>query len=68
VTGRLNLGVEITHQTAQTRDGRDFSGVNVGVIFKLTDHWSLLASGGPGVQNAPENGRYDFYVSLKAHY
>lgn len=68
VTDRLNLGAEITHQTADARDGRDFSGVNVGVVYKLTDHWSLLASGGPGIQNAREGGQYDFYLSLKADY
>jgi hypothetical protein len=68
VTERLNLGAEITHQTADARDGRDFSGVNVGMVYKLTDHWSLLASGGPGIQNAREGGQYDFYLSLKADY
>jgi hypothetical protein len=68
VTDRLNLGAEVTHRSRDTRDGRAFSGVNLGVVYKLTDHWSLLASGGPGVQNARTEGRYDFYVSLKADY
>lgn len=68
VTARLNLGAEITHQTADARDAHDFSGVNLGMIYKLTDHWSLLASGGPGVQNAREGGLYDFYLALKADY
>jgi hypothetical protein len=68
VTERLNLGAEITHRGRETADGRAFTGLNAGVIYKLTDHWSLLASGGPGVQNARTEGRYDFYVSLKADY
>jgi hypothetical protein len=38
------------------------------MILKLTDHWSLLASGGPGLENAREEGRYDFYLSLLANY
>jgi hypothetical protein len=38
------------------------------VTYRLNDHWSLLASGGPGIQNAREEGRYAFYASLKADY
>ena len=65
---RLRLGAEVTHRTADAPDGRPFTGVNVGMTYKVSDHWSLLASGGPGIQNAHEEGRYDFYLSLKADY
>jgi len=65
VTERLNLGAKITHRSRDTEDGHDFTGANLGVVYRLTDHWSLLASGGPGLQNARPEGRYDFYVSLK---
>lgn len=65
---RFSLGAEIYHQTPQALGARTFTGVNLGAITKLTDHWSLLASGGPGVQNARREGRYDFYVSLEATY
>ena len=68
VTERLYLGAEITHQSRDSEDGRDFTGANLGVIYKLSDHWSLLASGGPGLQDARNQGLYDFYVSLKADY
>ena len=68
VTDRLNLGAEVFHRTRDAADGRDFTGVNLGVALKLAPHWSLLASGGPGLQNAREEGRYDFYLSLKADY
>lgn len=68
ISKRFSLGAEVYHQTADARDARDFTGVNLGAIYKLTNHWSLLASGGPGVQNAREEGRYGFYLSLKADY
>ena len=68
VTERLNLGAEISHRSADAREGRAFSGVNLGMVYRMTDHWSLLASAGPGIQNARTEGRYDFYVSLKADY
>lgn len=67
-TDRLNLGAEVFHRTRDVADGRDFTGMNLGMVLKLTDHWSLLASGGPGLQNARTEGRYQFYVSLKADY
>jgi hypothetical protein len=68
ITKKLTLGAEIYHQTAQAISERSFTAVNAGVIYRLTDHWALLASGGPGVQNARQEGDYDFYVSLLANY
>jgi hypothetical protein len=68
VTERLMLGGEVYHQSADTLAARDFTGLNVGGAYKLVDHWSLLFSGGPGVQNAKQQGQYDFYLSLKADY
>jgi hypothetical protein len=68
VTDRLNLGAEVSHRTRDTSDGRAFTVVNLGMIYKLTEHWSLLASSGPGVQNARPEGQYVAYVSLKADY
>lgn len=65
---RLSIGAEITHRTPDARGSLPFTGVNLGVTYKLTGHWSLLASGGPGVQNARQEGRYDFYMALKADY
>jgi hypothetical protein len=64
---RLQLGGEIYHRSASQRGGKAFTGLNLGAIYKVTDHWSLLTSGGPGVQNR-EQGGFDFYVSLKADY
>ena len=68
VSPRLALGAEIAHRSRDATDGRAFSVVNLGMTYRLADHWSLLASGGPGITNAREEGRYDFYVSLKADY
>ncbi len=68
VSDRLSLGAEIYHQTPDTVDARPFTGVNVGAVYKLTDHWSLLASGGPGLENARQQGQYAFYLALEAQY
>jgi len=68
VTKTLQLGAEVYHQTAQSRDAADFTGVNLGAIWKFAGHWALLASGGPGVQNARRQGQYAFYAALEATY
>jgi len=68
VTKPLNLGVEVWAHTPDVAGGKDFAGVNLGADWRLTPHWSLIASGGPGVWHAPSEGRWDFYVALKADY
>jgi hypothetical protein len=65
---KLQLGAEVYHQTREADDARDFTGMNLGMIYHMTEHWSLLASGGPGIQNARDQGRYDFYLALEATY
>ena len=61
----LNLGVEIYHQTAESSDSAATTVLALGVIYKLTAHWALMASGGPGLQNTREAGRAAFYVSVQ---
>lgn len=65
---RLSLGGEVYHHTRDADDAAAFTGVNLGVTYKLGQHWSLLGAGGPGVQNAGREGRYAFYVALQADY
>lgn len=68
ITERLSLGGEIYHHTADAMGARPFTGLNLGVTYQLKPHWSLAASGGPGLQNTDEGGRYAFYLALKADY
>ena len=65
---RLSLGVEAFHQTAPDFASKPFTGVNVGATYRLTKHWTLMASGGPGVENARRADQYDFYAALLATY
>lgn len=68
VTERLSLGAEVYHHGRDADDARPYTGLNLGAAYRLSGHWSLLASGGPGIQNAEEGGRYAFYFALKADY
>jgi hypothetical protein len=63
-----SFGAEAYHQTPETMDARDFTGVNFGTTYKISDHWTLMGAGGPGVQNPRQGGQYDFYVALLATY
>jgi len=65
---RASLGAEMYHRATDAVDGRPLTAVNVGASWMLAEHWSLLLSMGPGVQNADEEMKYGFYVSLKADY
>ncbi len=67
VSEQLSLGAEVYHQTPDAIGARPFTGVDLGFTYKLIEHWSLLAAGGPGVENA-RSGRYEFYLALKADY
>ncbi len=58
---RLNLGVEIYHQSASVEGGRAATNVGFGVIYQVVKHWALMASGGPGLGA----GGGAFYVSLQ---
>jgi hypothetical protein len=61
----VNFGVEIYHQAAASVDNSATTVLALGIIYKLTDHWALLASGGPGLQNTREAGQAAFYLSMQ---
>lgn len=65
---RLNLGLEVYHQTRAALDDKAFTGANLGVVYKVARHWALMASAGPGLQNAASGGSWDFYLALQALY
>ncbi len=64
---RLSLGAEVFAQTKDAADGAGFATLRAGATYRVTEHWSLLASGGPG--RAQGGGRQNvFYLALKADY
>ena len=65
---RFSLGAEVYHQTPQAVGDKDFTGMGVGVTYRLSRHWSLISSGGPGLQNARQEGQYVLYTALYAQY
>ncbi|MDP4003542.1 hypothetical protein [Methylobacterium sp. NEAU K] len=68
ITDQLSLGVEVYHQTSAAVSTAPLTGINLGLTYKLFDHWSLLAAGGPLFGHTGPGASYSFYVSLKADY
>jgi hypothetical protein len=60
----LHLGAEIYHQTAETRGGRASTGIGFGATYDLTENYHLMASFGPGIENAADTNRYSWYTAL----
>jgi hypothetical protein len=61
----LVLGVEVFHQTADTTDGKDSTGFNVGGVYDFNEHTHLLFSGGKGLQNASATNKRSYYLALQ---
>ena len=59
----FNLGGEIFYQTADTVDGEDSAGFNVGGSIPLPGSLQLLFSAGRGLTNTSSN-RFSYYVAL----
>jgi hypothetical protein len=64
VLPNLQLGVEVYHQTADTRGGGASSGLGGGLLYDVNDNYHLLASVGPGIQNVAETNRMSWYVAM----
>lgn len=64
ILSNLTLGAEIVHQGADSKGGRASTGIGAGVIYDLSDTIHLLTYVGPGLQNAAETARTNWYTSL----
>jgi hypothetical protein len=68
VTEALQLGAEIYHQGADSRGGKASTGLGAGLTYDLNDHFHLMGSIGPGVQNAAAANLYTWYAALLVTY
>jgi Putative MetA-pathway of phenol degradation len=60
----FTLGAEIYHQTPDTLGGRATTALGMGATYDISDTYHLMASYGPGIQNAAATNRYSWYVAL----
>jgi opacity protein-like surface antigen len=59
----LHVGAEVYHQSADTRGGRSSTALGAGATYDLSENYHLMASFGPGIENADQTNRYSWYVA-----
>jgi hypothetical protein len=64
IAPHLTVGAEVYHQTAADRGGKAATGVGFGVTYDLNEHYHLMASAGPGLQNRAETGDMAWYAAV----
>jgi hypothetical protein len=64
VLPRLQIGAELFHRSADTRGGLPTAGLNAGLRYDLGEHYHLLGSIGPGLQNASATNENSWYLAL----
>jgi hypothetical protein len=65
ITPRFQIGAEVYHQAADAPDTQATTGINFGAVYDLTDHYHLMSSIGPGIQNAQNTNQYSWYAALQ---
>ena len=64
IASRLQLGLELVYQSADTSQGRSSTAVGAGLRYDFSEHYHFLASAGPTLRNAAETTHYSWYTSL----
>jgi hypothetical protein len=64
VSSRLQVGAELYHQSAATQGAPASTGAGFGATYDVSEHWHLMFSAGPGLQNPQETGRAMWYVAM----
>jgi hypothetical protein len=68
VTDKLSVGGELFYQTANTADGVDSAGFNIGAIYDIDEHNHFLFSVGRGLLHASETNLFSWYVARQFTY
>jgi len=64
IGSRLQLGLELVYQSADTSQGRSSTALGAGLRYDISEHYHFLASAGPTLRNAAETTHYSWYASL----
>jgi hypothetical protein len=65
VTKKLNLGVELWHETPSRIGVGSLTALAGGVIWQVSKHYALMGTAGPGLQGDRRAGQGVFYMSLQ---
>ena len=64
VLPKLQLGVEVSYQTAEANGTPASTAVGIGAKYDLADHYHLLAYLNRGVRNPDETNQFSFYAAV----
>jgi len=64
VTEAFHLGLEMYHQSPDTKGGRANTSLGLGAIYDITDNYHLLSYAGRGIQNANATNQFTWYASV----
>jgi hypothetical protein len=64
VMPNLQLGLEIFHQTPDTRGGLPMTSIGAGLKYDINDNYHLLGYIGRGIQNVDATDRLNWYASV----
>ena len=64
ITARWQVGMELFHQTPDTRGGAATTSVGAGVIYNLNENFHLLGYLGRGIENVDATDRCDWYGAV----
>ena len=64
ITSNLQVGMEIFHQTSDTRGGSATTSLGTGVRYDLNDHYHLLGYVGHDIQNARTSDQLNWYAAV----
>jgi hypothetical protein len=63
-TTKLQLGLEVFHQTPDSQGGLATTSLGVGLRYDLNNNFHLLDYLGRGVQNAEQTDQFNWYTSI----
>lgn len=63
-TTKLQLGLEIFHQTPDTQGGLATTSLGIGARYDLNDNFHLLGYAGRGIQNVAQTDQFNWYTSI----
>ncbi len=64
ISTNLQVGLELFHQSADTRGGAATTSVGAGMRYDLNDNFHLLGYLGRGIQNAEQTDRLNWYSAV----
>jgi hypothetical protein len=50
---------------ARSQSVKTLTNVALGIIYQMSKHFALMASGGPGVESPAQSGQAAFYASIQ---